>query len=92
MRKYFLFSQGRNKLFGNFGYRIFVQRGARWVLYGFMGGKMVENTNIAPILGKWIRLEGTTLRPRSYEYKSNLVKQFSGNLCVLLFFVCVIFA
>lgn len=47
-----------------------------WVLYGLMGGAVCQDFPLGSILRKRIRLEGTTLRARSLEYKSILVSSF----------------
>lgn len=46
----------------------------RWVLYGLMGGPVVHGPILGAILRKRVRLEGTTLRTRSIEYKERLVR------------------
>ena len=48
----------------------------RWIVYGFMSGPSVDGPLLASILRKRIRIEGTTLRARSNEYKGELVEQF----------------
>jgi len=49
----------------------------RWVLYGTMGGGVLDKFPIGAILRKRIQLTGTTLRTRSLSYKAQLVKEFS---------------
>jgi tumor protein p53-inducible protein 3 len=49
----------------------------RWVLYGTMGGVEVDKFPLGAILRKRIRLQGSTLRARSDEFKANLVENFS---------------
>eukprot|EP01101_Sappina_pedata_P002372 TRINITY_DN12618_c0_g1_i1.p1 TRINITY_DN12618_c0_g1~~TRINITY_DN12618_c0_g1_i1.p1 ORF type:complete len:354 (+),score=124.32 TRINITY_DN12618_c0_g1_i1:21-1082(+) len=51
----------------------------RWVVYGFMGGAVLDKVNIAPLLKKRVRIEATTLRSRCDEYKAHLVKEFAIN-------------
>lgn len=51
----------------------------RWILYGLLGLGRVEGDFLSVILGKRVRLQGTTLRTRSPQYKAELVKQFSAN-------------
>lgn len=53
--------------------------GARWVLFGLMGGAVLEGPALASILRKRIRLEGTLLRSRALQYKAQLTK---GAACV----------
>lgn len=53
--------------------------GGRWIIYGSMGGTKVEGDLLGQILRKRLRLEGTTLRARSDEYKSRLVNEFCMN-------------
>merc|ERR1740123_838676 len=53
---------------------------ARWVSYGFLGGVNLESTSIGAILRKRLRIEGTTLRARSVEYKNELVSRFSEHV------------
>ncbi|WFD42174.1 hypothetical protein MPSI1_000813 [Malassezia psittaci] len=48
----------------------------RLTMQGFMGGAKVQDLNIAPILMKRLRIEGSTLRSRSLEYQSKLVEDF----------------
>lgn len=45
----------------------------RWVLYGLMGGPSPDGPVLAHLLRKRVRLEATTLRARSDEYKAQLV-------------------
>jgi NADPH:quinone reductase-like Zn-dependent oxidoreductase len=51
-------------------------RDGRLVLQGFMGGTKVSEFNMAPLLAKRIKVEGSTLRSRDLEYQSNLVQEF----------------
>jgi len=47
------------------------------ILIGFLAGSVLPaDTNIAPILGKRITVQGTTLRNRSLEYKIKLTQDF----------------
>ncbi len=45
----------------------------RWVLYGLMGGPTPDGPVLAHLMRKRVRLEATTLRARSVEYKAALV-------------------
>ena len=47
----------------------------RYILFGLMSGADVQ-LNLGKVLAKRIRIEGTTLRSRSAEYKTDLVKSF----------------
>ncbi|XP_072018906.1 quinone oxidoreductase PIG3-like [Amphiura filiformis] len=49
----------------------------QWVLYGLLGGGTVEGPFLAKLLKKRVKLSATTLRARSTEYKTELVKEFS---------------
>ncbi|KAM3870750.1 quinone oxidoreductase PIG3 [Diretmus argenteus] len=49
----------------------------RWVLYGTMGGKRVEGDLLGKLLAKRGQLLSTLLRPRSLQYKADLVRAFS---------------
>lgn len=50
----------------------------RMVLLGLMSGAFTEKPlDMRPILLKRLRIEGTTLRSRTLEYQSNLLKSFS---------------
>eukprot|EP01062_Namystynia_karyoxenos_P002192 TRINITY_DN10774_c0_g1_i1.p2 TRINITY_DN10774_c0_g1~~TRINITY_DN10774_c0_g1_i1.p2 ORF type:complete len:377 (+),score=134.15 TRINITY_DN10774_c0_g1_i1:125-1132(+) len=51
----------------------------RWVLYGLMGGVKVEGPILAHLLRKRARLEGTTLRSRSLEYRAELTRRFAEH-------------
>ncbi|KAK9765245.1 hypothetical protein K7432_006559 [Basidiobolus ranarum] len=52
----------------------------RMIMLAFMSGVQVENFNIAPLLRKRLRIEGSTLRSRSDEYQINLFKDISNNV------------
>ncbi|KAK1771082.1 zinc-binding dehydrogenase [Phialemonium atrogriseum] len=47
-------------------------RDGRIVCLGMMGGSQVSNLDIRPILGKRIRIEGSTLRSRDENYQGRL--------------------
>eukprot|EP01100_Stratorugosa_tubuloviscum_P010543 TRINITY_DN4533_c1_g1_i1.p1 TRINITY_DN4533_c1_g1~~TRINITY_DN4533_c1_g1_i1.p1 ORF type:complete len:337 (-),score=154.30 TRINITY_DN4533_c1_g1_i1:82-1092(-) len=50
------------------------------VMLGFLGGNKIPNdSNIAPIVQKRLKIVGSTLRSRDKNYKSNLVEQFVEN-------------
>lgn len=52
----------------------------RWILYGLLGGPHVNGNLLGQLLAKRIKLTATTLRSRSDEYKSELVKDFSNKI------------
>ncbi|XP_028293706.1 quinone oxidoreductase PIG3 [Gouania willdenowi] len=49
----------------------------RWVLYGALGGKMVEGELLGKLLSKRGHLLTSLLRSRSLQYKADLVRAFS---------------
>lgn len=55
----------------------------RWVVYGFLGGMMVDcpdgKFNLALLMKKRASLLTTTLRGRSNEYKTDLIKSFTDR-------------
>ncbi|GLR17206.1 NAD(P)H-quinone oxidoreductase [Portibacter lacus] len=51
----------------------------RMVMLGFLGGVNVDTVNIASIVGKRLNIQGSTLRARSKEYKTNLIGRFSDE-------------
>lgn len=54
-----------------------LKRDGRLTLQGFLGGAKVNTPfNLALLLAKRLRVEGTTLRSRSLEYQSGLVQDF----------------
>lgn len=59
--------------------------GGRLVNMGTMSGGIVENANIGMILYKRLRVEGTTLRARSLEYKVALKAAFEQDVlpCII---------
>lgn len=55
-------------------------RDGRMVLLGLMSGMETDRPlNMGPILFKRLRIEGTTLRSRTVEYQSNLLREFSSK-------------
>ena len=69
----------------------------RWVVYGFLGGFEIEcpngKFNMGQLMKKRASILTTTMRARSTEYKTELIKSFvdrcmsefkSGNLKVLI--------
>jgi tumor protein p53-inducible protein 3 len=55
----------------------------RWVLYGLMGGGQVDGDILAKIQRKRLRIEGSALRTRSDDYKSELVSGFQTDVMPL---------
>eukprot|EP00944_MAST-04C_sp_MAST-4C-sp1_P012516 g12516.t1 len=51
----------------------------RWTLYGLMGGAQIEGPLLGLMLRKRLRMEATTLRSRSLEYKKELTKEFASH-------------
>lgn len=49
----------------------------RWVFYGTMGGRIVENFDMGALLAKRGSLLATTLKTRSAVYKKDLLEQMS---------------
>lgn len=47
----------------------------RWVLYGSMGGRIVENFDLGSLVAKRGALLSTTLKTRSKEYKKALLDE-----------------
>jgi len=52
----------------------------RWVLYGLLGGGEISGDLFSKVLMKKIKLQGTTLRARTTEYKSNLINKFTESV------------
>ncbi|XP_071800736.1 quinone oxidoreductase PIG3-like isoform X1 [Asterias amurensis] len=50
-----------------------------WVVYGLLGGASVEGAILGGLLRKRATIVGTTLRPRSIQYKTDLVRAFTEN-------------
>ena len=57
---------------------------ARWVLYGSLGGVLIEGPLFGKLMQKRIQLLSTTLRSRSNEYKAALVAAFTKEALPLL--------
>ncbi|KAK3773329.1 hypothetical protein RRG08_023214 [Elysia crispata] len=49
----------------------------RWIVYGLMGGAIKSDVNLGGLLRKRASLIFSTLRSRSLEFKSSLVRDFS---------------
>lgn len=57
---------------------------ATWVVYGNLGGMIIENFNMQPLFKLRTALLTTTLRGRSNAYKKKLCDEFSSR-CLPLF-------
>lgn len=56
-------------------------RDGRMVMLGFLGGaELPEGTNIAPLLGKRLRIEGSSLRSRDEDYQRELRDKLESYL------------
>lgn len=51
-----------------------IARDGKLVMLGFMGGAMLDNVNLGPILRKRISILGSTLRNRDLAYKAQLTQ------------------
>jgi len=51
-----------------------------WVVYSFQTGSKLENIDLAAILRKRITMVGSTLKTRSSDYKTNLIKGFNEEV------------
>lgn len=51
----------------------------KWVLYGSMGGRVVENFDLGALLAKRGTLSSTTLKTRSVEYKTDLLQRLAKH-------------
>ncbi|TRM62166.1 hypothetical protein BD626DRAFT_570380 [Schizophyllum amplum] len=52
----------------------------RLSLQGLMSGGQVPDFNLAPILGKRLRIQGSTLRSRSKQYQAGLIQRFAHEV------------
>eukprot|EP00347_Sterkiella_histriomuscorum_P009950 403339254 len=72
-------------LASNFQYNIdSLAMDGRWVVYGTMGGTLIENSNFGLLLRKRANIQFTTLRNRTIEYKGNLIQRLQ-NECLAEF-------
>lgn len=53
-----------------------MRKEGRMVMLALMGGAMVEKASLAEVLRKRLRIEGSTLRARSLDYKIRLTQDF----------------
>lgn len=51
----------------------------KWVFYGALGGVKVQNINLGKFLSKRIQFISSTLKNRSDEYKTDLIKRFTRD-------------
>lgn len=49
----------------------------RWVIYGWMGGKLVDKFDLGALVAKRGTLHTTTLKSRSDAYKTNLLQHLA---------------
>ncbi|KAH9059973.1 quinone oxidoreductase [Lactarius vividus] len=52
----------------------------RMIMLSVISGSEVSNLNIVPILAKRLRIQGSTLRSRSADYKAEIVRRFGELL------------
>jgi len=57
---------------------------ARWVIFGTLGGTMIENVNMGMLLGKRASIRASTLKTRDDAYKAKLIGEV-GQHCMPLF-------
>ena len=51
----------------------------KWTLYGLLGGANIDGPLLSIMLRKRLRLEATTLKSRSKEYKKDLTRRFADH-------------
>ncbi|CDW89533.1 nad h quinone oxidoreductase [Stylonychia lemnae] len=51
----------------------------RWIIYGQMGGSIVDQFNLGLLMRKRVNLQFTTLRNRTYQYKGDLIKRLQSE-------------
>jgi tumor protein p53-inducible protein 3 len=51
-----------------------------WVVYSLQTGSKLENIDLAALLRKRITITGSTLKSRSSDYKTDLIKGFSEEV------------
>ena len=53
---------------------------SRWIIYGTMGGfRLTEGTNMLKLLGKRATIHSSTLRNRTDEYKTELIREMEAE-------------
>jgi NADPH:quinone reductase-like Zn-dependent oxidoreductase len=52
---------------------------ARWVIYGMMGGIKIHEANMAKLINKRASILTSTLRNRTDEYKTNLIRDMERD-------------
>jgi len=52
----------------------------RMTILAFLSGSEVPSVNIAPILFKRLRIQGSTLRSQSIQYQENLIQRFKAEV------------
>ena len=58
-------------------------RDGRLILLAMLGGRHVEEVDLARLFRKRLRVEATTLRSRSADYKARLAGEFAGRMLPL---------
>ncbi len=58
-----------------------LSKGGRYVLMALLGGRWLEQFDLALLLNKHVSLFGTTLRSRSLDYQAQLIADFS-RICL----------
>lgn len=61
-----------------------MNRDARMVILAFLSGAVVDKANIALFLAKRLTVKGSTLRSRTVEYQSKLLKSFGEHALPLI--------
>lgn len=57
-----------------------IKKAGRWVLIGILGGSVVENVDLFPLMSKMIEITGTLLTPRDDDYKARLTRDFCNDV------------
>jgi len=53
---------------------------SRWVIYGSLGGLNIQNVNMGRLLNKRANILSSTLRNRTDEYKTQLIRDFARDI------------
>ncbi len=53
---------------------------AYFIIYGFQGGQKLSDVNLGPILGKRLKIFGSTLKARTPEYKAKLIRRLEAEV------------
>jgi len=57
---------------------------ARWVIFGALGGSMIQNVDMGMLLRKRASIRASTLKTRDDSYKSKLISEVAER-CLPLF-------